>query len=219
MTRGVIFDVDGTLLDSNDAHAHAWVEALGEHGHRVDFDRVRPLIGMGGDKLLPTVAGIEEDSPEGRAVSRRRGEIFRTRYLPDLQAFPRVVELVHRLRHDGLHVAVASSASAEDLAALLDKAHVREWIEDTTSKDDAASSKPDPDIVHAALDRLRVPPDEAVMVGDTPYDVEAAAKAGVRAIALRSGGHWSDEDFTGAAAVYDDPADLLRNLTSSPVKS
>jgi len=219
MTRGVIFDVDGTLLDSNDAHAHAWVEALGEHGHRVDFDRVRPLIGIGGDKLLPTVAGIEEDSPEGRAVSRRRGEIFRTRYLPDLQAFPRVVELVHRLRHDGLHVAVASSASAEDLAALLDKAHVREWIEDTTSKDDAASPKPDPDIVHAALDRLRVPPDEAVMVGDTPYDVEAAAKAGVRAIALRSGGHWSDEDFTGAAAVYDDPADLLRNLTSSPVKS
>jgi HAD superfamily hydrolase (TIGR01509 family) len=219
MTRGVIFDVDGTLLDSNDAHAHAWVEALAERGHRVDFDRVRRLIGKGGDKLLPEVAGIPEDSPEGRAVSERRGEIFRTRYLPRLQAFPKVVELVHRLRHDGLHVTVASSASEKDLAALLDQAHVREWIEDTTSKDDAANSKPDPDIVHAALDRLRMPPDEAVMVGDTPYDVEAAAKAGVRAIALRSGGYWSDEDFKGATAVYDDPADLLRNLGSSPVKS
>ena len=219
MTRGVIFDVDGTLLDSNDAHAHAWVEALAERGHRVDFDRVRRLIGKGGDKLLPEVAGIPEDSPEGRAVSERRGEIFRIRYLPGLQAFPKVVELVHRLRHDGLHVTVASSASEKDLAALLDQAHVREWIEDTTSKDDAANSKPDPDIVHAALDRLRVPPDEAVMVGDTPYDVEAAAKAGVRAIALRSGGYWSDEDFKGATAVYDDPADLLRNLGSSPVKS
>lgn len=216
MTRGVIFDVDGTLLDSNDAHADAWVQALADRGHAVDFARIRPLVGMGGDKLLPVAAHIAEQSPEGRAVSERRAEIFRTR-LPELRPFPKAVELVHRLRHDGLRVVVASSASKEDLGALLDQAGVREWIEDETSKDDAPRSKPDPDIVRAALERLGMAADDAVMIGDTPYDVAAATAIGLRTIALRCGGHWSDGDLAGAAAIYDDPSDLLRNLATSPI--
>lgn len=219
MALGVIFDVDGTLLDSNDAHVRSWVEALAEHGYRVDRERVRPLIGMGGDKVLPELTGLAEDSPEGQAISKRRGEIFRTRYLPKIRAFPKVRDLIARLERDGEAIAVASSASEEDLAALLDKAGLRHLLDDSTSKDDAERSKPDPDIVQAALHRLDLPPEAVVMVGDTPYDVEAAAFAGVRAIALRSGGCWTDADFAGAAAIYDDPADLLANLDDSPIES
>ena len=217
MARGVILDVDGTLIDSNDAHARAWVDALAEQGHRVGFARVRPLIGMGGDKVLPELIGVSEESTEGRAISTRRGEIFRTRYLPTLRPFPCVRELVGRLEDAGDQIAVASSASQEDLGALLDKAGLRHLLHEATSKDDAERSKPDPDVVHAALERLAMPPQEVVMIGDTPYDVEAAARAGVPTIALRSGGGWTDADFAGAAAIYDDPADLLAHLPESPL--
>jgi phosphoglycolate phosphatase-like HAD superfamily hydrolase len=217
MARGVIFDVDGTLIDSNDGHAHAWVDALCEYGHRVPFARIRPLIGMGGDKLMPEVIGVAEDSPEGKAISGRRAGIFRSLQLPDVRPFPKARELVERLERDGLKVTVASSASKEDLVALLDKAGLRHLAEDGASKDDAARSKPDPDIVHAALARLGLPPAEVVMVGDTPYDVEAAKRAGIGAIAVRCGGHWTDADFAGAAAIYDGPADLLAHLDDSPI--
>ena len=217
MALGVIFDVDGTLLDSNDAHARSWVDALEEQGYFVAVEKVRPLIGMGGDKVLPELIGLAEDSIKGRAISKRRGEIFRTRYLPSLRPFPKVGDLVARLEHDGDAIAVASSASEKDLAALLDKAGLRHLLDDAASKDDAERSKPDPDVVHAALDRLHLPPEAVVMVGDTPYDVEAAALAGVRAIALRSGGCWTDADFAGAAAIYDDAADLLAHLDESPL--
>jgi HAD superfamily hydrolase (TIGR01509 family) len=217
MARGVIFDVDGTLLDSNDGHARAWVDALGEDGHRVDFARVRPLIGMGGDKVLPALIGVAEDTPQGKASSERRGEIFRTRYLPRLRPFPKVRELVARLERDGKEIAVATSASEEDLRALLEKVGVSHLAREAATKDDAERSKPDPDIVRAALDRLGLPPDDVVMVGDTPYDVESASRAGVRTIALRCGGGWTDADFAEAAAIYDDPADLLAHLDESPI--
>jgi HAD superfamily hydrolase (TIGR01509 family) len=217
MARGVIFDVDGTLIDSNDAHARAWVDALAEYGHRVDFARVRPLIGMGGDKLLPEVIGVAEDTPEGEAISERRADVFRSRHLPDLRAFPKARELVERLERDGTAVTIASSATKEDLVALLDKAGLRSLADCAASKDDAERSKPDPDIVHAALARLGLRPDDVVMVGDTPYDVEAAQRAGLRAIAFRCGGGWSDADFDGATAIYDGPADLLARLDESPL--
>ena len=217
MARGVIFDVDGTLIDSNDAHAHAWVDALCEYGHQVDFARIRPLIGMGGDKLLPEVIGVADDSPEGKAVSGRRADIFRARHLSELRPFPKARELVQRVERDGRKVTVASSATKEDLVALLDKAGLRHLADDSASKDDAERSKPDPDIVHAALGRLGVPPVEVVMVGDTPYDVEAAKRAGIRAIAFRCGGGWTDADFAGAAAIYDGPSDLLAHLDESPI--
>jgi HAD superfamily hydrolase (TIGR01509 family) len=214
--RGVILDIDGTLLDSNDAHAAAWSDALAEHGHEVAAARIRPLIGMGGDKVLPKLTGISEDDPRGKAISERRGEIFRQKYLPDVRPFPRVRELVERLGRDGRKVVVASSASEEDLGALLEKAGVRDLLAGETSSDDADRSKPDPDIVCAALKKLALPADAAVMIGDTPYDVEAATRAGIRTIALRSGG-WTDPDLRGAAAVYADPADLLAHLDESPL--
>jgi HAD superfamily hydrolase (TIGR01509 family) len=217
MARGIIFDVDGTLIDSNDAHAHAWVDALREYGHDVDFARIRPLIGMGGDKLLPEVIGVAEDSTEGRAISGRRGDVFRLRHLAQLRPFPKARELVERLERDGRTVTVASSATKDDLEALLDKVGLRHLADFAASKDDAERSKPDPDIVHAALGRIGLPPAEVVMIGDTPYDVEAAKRAGIRAIAFRCGGGWTDADFADAAAIFDGPADLLAHLDESPI--
>ena len=209
--RGVILDVDGTLVDSNDAHAHAWVDALAEHGYQVPFEKVRRLIGMGGDKLLPAVAGIEKDSAPGKAIDRRRGEIFKARYLPTLRPFPEVRALLQRMRDQGWKLVVASSAKADELDPLLKIAQAADLVAETTSSNEAEHSKPSPDIVQVALDKLGRPAQPAVMLGDTPYDVEAAAKAGVRTVAFRCGG-WGDPDLAGAWQVYDDAADLLAHF-------
>lgn len=214
--RGVILDVDGTLVDSNDAHARAWVEALKEAGFDVPFERVRPLIGMGGDKLLPEVTGLPEDDPRAKRAGERRGEIFKARFLPSLRAFPRTRELLLRMRETGLKLAVASSAEPDELKALLRIAGAEDLVVGASSADDVGRSKPDPDVVHAALGRLALDPAQVVMIGDTPYDVEAAARAGVRAIAFRCGG-WDGERLRGAIAVYDGPADLLARLDGSPL--
>lgn len=214
--RGVIWDVDGTLINSNDAHARAWVDALAEAGVNVTFAEVRPLIGMGGDKLLPRLTGAGGDSPLGQRVSKRRAEIFNERYLPAIKPFPKTRELLQRLQGQGISLAVATSAKGQELAGFLDIAKVRDLIDVATSSSDAARSKPDPDIIGAALEKLGYEPNEVLMVGDTPYDVEAASKLGVRSIALRSGG-WSDADLSGAMAIYDHTAQLLEQLAESPL--
>jgi HAD superfamily hydrolase (TIGR01509 family) len=213
---GVILDVDGTLVDSNDAHAAAWVEALAESGIHVPPEKVRRLIGMGGDKLLPHAAGIQEDSSLGERVSKRRAQIFKEKYLPNVHAFPGAQALLSRMHADGLRLVVASSAKADELQPLLRICGADKLIENKTSSDDADRSKPDPDIVQAALKQLQLGPGEAVMLGDTPYDIEAATRAGVPVIALRCGG-WSDAELSGALAIYQDPADLLSHYTSSPL--
>jgi len=210
--RGVILDVDGTLIDSNDAHAHAWVDAGRELGYDIAFDQVRPLIGMGGDRVMPMVAGIEEDSPDGRRLTETRGRIFRRDYLPDLQPLPRVRDLLLRLRDDGFELVVASSASEEDLGLLLEQAGVRDLIASATSSSDADESKPEPDIVQAAITRATT--DRLLMVGDTPYDVEAARRARVPIIAVRSGG-WGDGDLEGARAVYEHTGELLERYVEA----
>jgi len=217
MYRAVIFDVDGTLVDSNDAHAHAWVRAIIDSGRRADFSRVRPLIGKGGDKLLPEVTGLAIDSPEGKAIATRRREIFRRDFLPHLQPTRGARRLLEWLRDDRKELFVASSAEKDELQELLEVAGAAKLFEFTTSSDDAERSKPDPDIVAAALARSRCPATEAIMVGDTPYDVEAALAAGIEIIGLRSGG-WSDQELTGATAVYADPADLVERYDLSPFK-
>lgn len=209
--RGLILDIDGTLVDSNDAHAHAWVEALAEHGVSVPFDTVRPLIGMGGDKLLPRVAGFGEETPRGEAVSKRRREIFKSKYLPQLKPTPGAAELLQKLKEAGLKLVVATSAKADEADRLLQICGGHGLIESKTSSDDAENSKPDPDIVMAALQESGLPVDEVLMLGDTPYDIEAATQAGLRTIAVRCGG-WTDDKLAGALAVYDHPADLLQHL-------
>ena len=214
--HAVILDVDGTLVDSNDAHAKAWIEAMAEYGYSVPFAKVRPLIGKGGDKVLPETIGVQRDSQEGKAISKRRGEIFMERYVPTLHAFPHAQDLLDRMRKQGLKLAVASSAQPDELRALLQIVGAADLIQDKSSSKDAQSSKPDADIVQVTLEKLGYPADQVVMLGDTPYDIEAAKKAGVGTIAVRSGG-WQDSALAGAIAIYNDTADLLAHYDSSPL--
>lgn len=212
MYRAVLFDIDGTLVDSNDAHAAAWVDVLAEHGHQARFEDVRPMIGMGGDKVLPTLTGIDPTSPEGRSISERRGEIFKGVYLPRLKPIAGAGELVRHLSEAGIPLAVATSAQKDEVHALLRIAGIDGVFDAEGSSGDVDRSKPDPDIVQVALKKIGRSPAEAVMIGDTPYDIEAARNAGVDCIAFRCGGWWRDEDFAGALAIFDDPRALLARL-------
>lgn len=214
--RAVLLDVDGTLLDSNDAHARSWVETLKAFGHDVSFERIRGLIGMGGDLLMATAVGIDDESPEGQAISKRRRELFKSKYMPHLEPFEGTRALVERLKTAGFDLVVATSAQSEEVGGLLERAQVKDLLPERTTASDAEHSKPAPDIVEAALEKSGALATETVMIGDTPYDLEAARKAGVPLIAFRSGG-WDDTAFEGAIAVYDGPADLLAHWDASPL--
>ena len=214
--RAVLFDIDGTLIDSNDAHAHAWLDALRGHGKSVPFELVRSKIGMGGDKLLLDVAGIDHESVEGRSITERRVAILKAHYLDDVGPFPGARVLVDRLRSRGLVCAAVTSAKASDVADLLRIAAVADLLDPVITSDDADRSKPDPDLVELAVEKLGLTTGECVFIGDTPYDVQAATRAGVATIAMRCGG-WRDEDLRGAIAIYDGPADLSSHLDDSPI--
>jgi HAD superfamily hydrolase (TIGR01549 family) len=204
--EGVILDVDGTLVDSNDAHARAFSEAL-----NVPFERVRPLIGMGSDKLLPQLIGRSDAER-----AEQKTKVFKERFLPHLRAFPKVPELLTALKARGLRLVVASSAGKDELDALLAVAGAAPFLEGQTDADDAENSKPNPDIVQAAVRQLKLPAARCVMIGDTPYDAEAAARAGVAFIGVLCGG-WPAEALQPALAVRRDPADLLANLEDPPL--
>lgn len=214
----MIFDVDGTLIDSNDAHAASWVETLAEDGVVVAFEAVRRRIGMGSDKLLPEVAEIDADSARGKKLTERRAELFREKFFPKLRAFPQTRELFEHLIAQGLRVGIATSARGDELDRLLDIARVRDLIAEHATSDDVERSKPDPDIILAALDQLGCSPNEALMVGDTPYDIAAATRGGVRTIAFRCGG-WHDEDLRGAVAIFDGPAAMLAGFNRAAMEA
>src|SRR4051812_47119926 len=194
--------------------AESWVDTFAEAGYDVPFDVVRPLIGMGGDKLLPRTVGIAADSEEGKKLTKRRSEIFRKQYLPKLEPLEGSRDLLLRVRAEKLKPVVATSAKDEELDGLLKAAKVADLMEEEATASDAKRSKPDPDIVTAAVKESKLAPSELVMIGDTPYDVEASIKAGLRIVAFRSGG-WKDPDLRGAAEIYDGPADLLRHYDAS----
>jgi HAD superfamily hydrolase (TIGR01509 family) len=212
--KAVLFDVDGTLVDSNDAHADAWVAAFREHGVSVDWIKVRRAIGMGGDKLMPAVSGIAEESAEGAKIAETRGTIFKRDFLPHIKPFRNAARLVAAVKERGYAVVAASSAQKDELTPLLKIAGAEALMDAATSSDDAEESKPEPDIIIAALKRARARAGDAVLIGDTPYDVEAARRAGVKVIGFRSGG-WGDGDLSGAIAIYDGPWDLLARLEDS----
>jgi HAD superfamily hydrolase (TIGR01549 family) len=214
--KAVLLDVDGTLVDSNDAHARAWVDVFAEAGHDVSFGRIRRLIGVGGDKVIADVTGLSEDAPEAQRLSQRRQAIFTERYLPHLRAFEGAGKLLESMRRHGLRLVVASSARQDELRPLLRLTGAADAIEAAASSDDVERSKPDPDIVSAALGTSGEPAQSVVMIGDTPYDLAAAAAAGVRFIAFRCGG-WPDAVFEDALAVFDGPADLLARYNHSPL--
>lgn len=209
MLRGVLFDVDGTLVASNEAHARSWIDTVAEAGYDVAFDVVWPMIGMGGDKVLPSIIGIESESKTGKQLSKRRWEIFTAKYLPGLEPTLGARDLVAEMKADGLQLVIATSAGTSELGALLEAAGLADLFDLKTSADDAEDSKPDPDIVQAAVRKSGLPPAALVMIGDTPYDVQAALGARVKPFALLCGG-WTKEELSGAAAIYDHPRDLHR---------
>ena len=219
MIKAVIFDVDGTLVDSVDLHARAWVDAFEDFGHKTAFEDVRRQIGKGGDQLMPVFLTPREIDEKGEALEQHRGRVLKERYLPAVTAFPRVRDLFQRLLADGKRIGLASSAKSEELDVYKRIAGIVDLVQFETSSEDAEASKPHPDIFEAALKRLgSVDLDEVIVIGDTPYDAEAARKAGLRPIGVRCGG-WSEAELkaAGCIAVFHDPADLLEQYDRSPL--
>lgn len=223
MPQAVIFDVDGTLVDSVDKHAQAWQDAFREFGHEFAFERIRSQIGKGGDQLLPVFLSQEEIDGRGKALEERRGQILKERYLHEITAFPGVRALFERLKADGVRIVLASSAKAEELQVYKKVADIEDLVQTETTSDDAERTKPHPDIFHAALSRMEdamgtVDKEEVIVIGDTPYDAEAAGKAGLRTIGVLCGG-FAEADLRGAGcfAIYGGPADLLANYADSPL--
>ena len=217
MVEAVIFDIDGTLVDSVDLHARAWQEALRHFGRDLPFERIRSQIGKGGDQLLPALLPEEEVRRRGDEIEEFRADLFRREYVHRVRAFPKVRELFERIKADRKKIALASSAKKPELAYYRRVANIEDLLEAEASSDDADRSKPHPDIFQAALDRLgNVDPAAVLVVGDTPYDAEAAGKAGLRTIGLLCGG-WAEQSLrrAGCMAIYADPADLLRHYDRS----
>lgn len=207
----VLLDIDGTLVDSNGAHAAAWSDAFAAHGRHHPPEQIRPLIGKGGDKLLRELASLDHESGEGEEISEARAEIFKRRYLPTLQPTAGAARLVAWLIESRRKVVIATSAQADEVKALLAICGGEVLADDATTSDDADRSKPDPDIVVAALKKSGATADKAIMIGDTPYDIEAAGRAGIATVALRCGG-WDDTSLAGAVAIFQDPQELLERL-------
>lgn len=216
--QAVIFDVDGTLVDSVDLHARAWQEALAHFGHSVSFDAVRSQIGKGGDQLMPVFLSKDEIDAQGKALEQYRGDLFRRNYLADVKGFPKVREVFERLLADDWKIALASSAKGEELKTYKERARITDLVDTETSSDDAEKSKPFPDIFQAAVARLKVAPGECVVIGDSPYDAQAATRAGILSIGFLCGGFKREElEGAGFATLYEGPADLLSNYDASPL--
>jgi HAD superfamily hydrolase (TIGR01509 family) len=212
MLEAIIFDVDGTLVDSVDLHARAWAEAFAHFGYPVRFQDVRAQIGKGGDQLIPVFVPKPDLERVGPRLDKYRSELFTSSYLRQVRGFPKVRELVRTLLDSGKRVALASSAKGDELEHYKRIASIEDLIQAETSSDDAERSKPYPDIFRAALHKLRQPPlARCAIVGDSPYDAEAARRAGIRSVGMRCGGF--PEDVLRAAGfvrLYDDPAHLLQ---------
>ena len=216
--KGVIFDVDGTLIDSNPAHTQAWLQAFEEFGLKAKAEEIRRSIGMGGDKIIPMQTPWDDKEPQGKELARRRGEIFKERYLPNLNAFRGARELVEALHRQGLKLAVASSAQPRELDPLLEIVGIQEYLQEKTSSGDAKESKPDPDIVAVALERLGLKPEEVIMIGDTPYDLRAARQLSIRPLAFLCGG-WSRQGLAEAEWIFEGPAALLEAMGTARLEA
>jgi HAD superfamily hydrolase (TIGR01509 family) len=210
LPKAAIFDVDGTLLDSVDLHALAWHEAMEKFGHDVSFEQARGQIGKGGDKLIPHFLTAEAQRDHGKEMEEWRGKRFKTEYLPLVRPFSAVPDLLQRVRDAGLRIAVASSAKKDELENYLDIAGIADLIDVTTSSDDVEESKPAPDIFEAALKKLNMGGGDAVAIGDTPYDSEAAGKAGIQTVGVLCGG-FTEVSLRKARCVqvYPGPAAML----------
>lgn len=218
--KALLLDIDGTLVDSNEQHVSAWDDAFRQFRYEFDRQAIHDQVGKGGDNLVPALIP-EVTADEVEKLSHAEGEAFKTRYRDGVRPFPGARGLIERARADGLAVVLASSASREELDYWVELLDVGRLVTGTTSRDDVEHSKPAPDIFRAALDRIApVQSWEAVVIGDTPYDLQAARKNAIGTIAVRSGG-FPDESLRphSPLAIYDDVAALLADYEASPIYS
>lgn len=220
MAKAIIFDIDGTLLDSVDLHARAWQEAFQHFGHEIPYDAVRSQIGKGGDQLLPVFLSEDEVKQRGKEIEEYRADLFKRKYLSRVKPFPGVRALFLKIHGNNQKIALASSARGDELEHYEKIAQIEDLVEVETSSADAKRSKPHPDIFEAALARLgdNIDKKDVIVVGDSPHDAEAAKRAGLRTVGVRCGG-FPEQDLrtAGAMAIYDGPEDLLRHYEQSPL--
>ncbi len=210
-----ILDVDGTLVDNNYQHALAWHFALRREGMVVPVWRIHRAVGIGGDKVIAELAGDEAEAQHGDSVRKHESEIFES-MIGEVAAIEGATEFVKGLKERGHTVVVASSGSAKDIERFIDMLGIGDHLDGWTTADDVDASKPEPDLIEVALEKAGGGP--AVMVGDTPWDVRAAERAGLETIALLSGGFPEEElRDAGAEAIYESVDDLRRQLDSSPL--
>jgi len=225
--KAVIFDIDGTLVDTVDFHAQSWHRTFEHFGHQIPYEQIRPQIGKGSDQLMPVFFSLEElnksdddSSPTfGERMRDYRRELYKREYHPRVKAFPMVRELFQRVKADGKRIALASSATKDDVATYKQIMNVGDLVDAATTTSETKASKPEPDIFLVTLDKLSdIAPQEAIVVGDTPYDAIAASKANLQTIGLLCGA-FPEESLlkAGCIAVYQDPAALLAHYDESPL--
>ncbi|KRD19412.1 MULTISPECIES: HAD family hydrolase [unclassified Streptomyces] len=217
MTRAAVFDVDGTLVDTNHLHVVTWWEAFRQAGHRVPMHAVHRAVGLGSDDLIAHLLGEDRDTDADSELSAAHKALY-GQYFDRLPPLRDAGRLLRRLRDDGWTVVLATSASGSELSALRGAIDADDAIAATASADDVEAGKPSPEPVAHALELVGASAEGAVFVGDTVWDMQAGRRAGVRCVGLLCGGiPRADLTEAGAETVYDDPADLLASLSVSPL--
>jgi HAD superfamily hydrolase (TIGR01509 family) len=216
MIEALLCDIDGTLVQSNWLHAEAWRLAFAEMGIELEKEDVRRQIGKGGDELIPVYVSWWKRKQVEEPLKVYRKHIFQADFLPQVKPLPQAKEFLVRVKEAGIRLALASSADKDELLIYKKIVGMEELVDEETSADDADRSKPHPDIFQAALERLKLPAKKCMALGDTPYDAEAAGKAGLRTIGVTTGG-WSREELMAAGCVeaYESVAELLGRFEES----
>jgi HAD superfamily hydrolase (TIGR01509 family) len=209
--QGILFDIDGTLVDSNDIHARVWVEAFHHFGKTIEFEAVRSHIGKGGDLLVPDLLNAREMRAFGEKLKEYRGDLFKDKYMKTVRPFPRAGENLRILHDRGVRLVLSSSADPEEVEYYSGLLGVEDLLKGTTSKEDAEFSKPSPEIFQAGLKRLKTDPARTLVVGDTPYDILAAHRAALPIAAVLSGG-FEREDLEKAEFLFDDVEEFVRKI-------
>ncbi|HEX8742722.1 MAG TPA: HAD family hydrolase [Thermoleophilaceae bacterium] len=217
MAGAAILDIDGTLVDTNYQHAVAWYRAFRQHDIVLPVWRIHRHIGMGGDQLVESLTDASTEEERGDDIRTAEKALYLA-LIEEVEPFERARELIERLKDAGRTVVLASSAKEDEVEHYLDLLDARELADGWTTSADVEATKPEPDLVKAALEKAGVEPGEAVMVGDTPWDCKAAEAAGVQTVALITGG-FSEQELRegGAVAVFESIGDLLDGIGETPL--
>ncbi|WP_036484739.1 HAD family hydrolase [Myxosarcina sp. GI1] len=218
MIKAVIFDLDGTLVNSVDYHAQAWVEAFKKHGYDFSFEKLRQQIGKGSEFIIGELLSESEYEKYYDDISNYRKQYYQENLLEKVQPFPKVRELFEKIEQDGKEIVLASSARKETIEHYKQLLNIEDLIKHATSTDDVEKSKPEPDIFNAALDKLTgMDKEEVIVVGDSPYDAIAASKIPLYTIGVLCGGFDEKElREAGCSEIFKDPADMLANYSKLP---